>query len=222
LQQEIVPPSIKYKLRLWKKIFGIVPINTEIIAVVIACIQPHSTIKTMFATSSKLQQGSTGDEVTELQHYLAFLKYYTGTIDGVFGTNTKNAVIKFQQQHTGSADGIVGEKTKAAIKQAVWILERPVLKQGDKGQEVKTLQDILKSAVDYGVDNYGITSIDGVFGANTQTAVIKFQKASNLTADGVVGTATWRKLSGLKAYDMLPEQMLINGVFPLAPQGCSS
>ncbi|GJD20969.1 hypothetical protein RIVM261_059250 [Rivularia sp. IAM M-261] len=167
----------------------------------------------MSTTFATLQQGSTGNAVSELQLHLKNLKYYAGAIDGVFGANTKNAVLKFQQQHTSSADGIVGEWTQAAIEQEVWISKRPVLKQGDKGQEVETLQHILQSAVEYGVGNYGITSIDGVFGANTQAAVIKFQKAWELNADGIVGAATWNKLAGIKAYDMLPEQIIGNGIF---------
>lgn len=163
-------------------------------------------MSTAFAT---LQQGSTDGTVYDLQGDLTELKYYTGAIDGVFGANTKNAVVKFQQQHAINADGIVGYKTEAAIRQATWILVQPVLKQGSTGRAVETLQSILKSVVDY-----GITSIDGVFGANTQAAVIKFQKASNLAADGVVGAATWKKLSQLKAYDMSPEQIVLNNVFP--------
>jgi peptidoglycan hydrolase-like protein with peptidoglycan-binding domain len=48
---------------------------------------------TAFAT---LQKGSTGAAVRDLQQDLTILKYYTGAIDGVFGANTKAAVIKFQ------------------------------------------------------------------------------------------------------------------------------
>jgi peptidoglycan hydrolase-like protein with peptidoglycan-binding domain len=167
--------------------------------------------------SATLQQGSTDARVYILQADLATLKYYTSISDGVFGSNTKNAVIKFQQQHGLKADGIAGDKTQAALRQTAWVAERPVVKQGSHGPEVETVQNILQSAVDYGVGNYGITSIDGVFGANTHAAVIKFQKAKNLTADGVVGTATWKELSRLKAFDMSPEQIVLNDVFSREP-----
>ena len=54
-----------------------------------------------------------------------------------------------------------------------------LLKQGSKGSEVKKLQESL-----------GLTA-DGIFGAGTKLAVIKFQKKNKLVADGIVGSSTW-------------------------------
>ena len=59
------------------------------------------------------------------------------------------------------------------------------LKIGSHGEEVKELQKFL-----------GITA-DGAFGARTKSAVIKWQKENNLSADGLVGTNTWN-LMGLQ------------------------
>lgn len=61
----------------------------------------------------------------------------------------------------------------------------PVLKMGDSGEDVKTLQSALK-----------ITS-DGDFGPGTKAAVIAFQKKHGLYPDGVVGKNTW-SLLGIK------------------------
>ncbi len=59
--------------------------------------------------------GSTGGEVSEIQSRLKEWGYYNGAVDGIFGTATKNAVIKFQKANGLVPDGIVGSKTLAAM-----------------------------------------------------------------------------------------------------------
>lgn len=58
----------------------------------------------------------------------------------------------------------------------------PVLRRGDKGPWVRTLQRALRIGE------------DGDFGPNTQRAVGAFQRARGLTVDGVVGPQTWKAL----------------------------
>ncbi|MBQ9729861.1 MAG: spore cortex-lytic enzyme [Clostridia bacterium] len=67
-------------------------------------------------------------------------------------------------------------------------IEAATLKQGSKGSGVKEVQRRLK--------NWGYYSgaVDGVFGKQTRAAVIAFQRKNGLTADGVVGAATYRAL----------------------------
>ena len=69
---------------------------------------------------------------------------------------------------------------------------------GANNKYVKFLQTLLKGR---GYD----LSIDGAFGDKTYKAVIDFQKTSGLTADGVVGIKTWRKL--------IPCESSSNGIF---------
>ena len=59
--------------------------------------------------------GSRGDEVKNIQSRLKSWGYYKGSIDGIYGTETKNAVVKFQKKHGLTADGIAGAKTLEAI-----------------------------------------------------------------------------------------------------------
>ena len=60
----------------------------------------------------------------------------------------------------------------------------PVLRTGSRGEDVKTLQGRLHDL------GYYIGEIDGQFGAATKAAVIEFQKANGLDADGMVGSET--------------------------------
>jgi peptidoglycan hydrolase-like protein with peptidoglycan-binding domain len=63
-------------------------------------------------------------------------------------------------------------------------LPAATLKLGDRGNAVKELQHALRSL------GYTTGTIDGVFGASTQSALIAFQSAHNLSPDGVLGPAT--------------------------------
>ena len=62
-----------------------------------------------------LRTGSRGQEVKDLQGRLQALGYYTGEIDGQFGTMTKEAVISFQKANGLDADGMVGSETKSLL-----------------------------------------------------------------------------------------------------------
>ncbi|MBO4323257.1 MAG: spore cortex-lytic enzyme [Clostridia bacterium] len=62
-----------------------------------------------------VKQGSTGDIVKKIQTKLKNWGYYGGSVDGVYGTQTKNAVKSFQKKNGLTADGIVGAKTLAAL-----------------------------------------------------------------------------------------------------------
>jgi hypothetical protein len=59
---------------------------------------------------------------------------------------------------------------------------RPLLRQGDKGDDVRTLQEALE------------IKVDGDFGPNTKKAVMKFQTKAGLYVDGIVGMQTWAAL----------------------------
>ena len=72
-----------------------------------------------------------------------------------------------------------------------------VLRQGSKGGEVKEVQRRLKQW------GYYSGAVDGIFGAGTKQAVIAFQKKNGLTADGVVGRATYKALGMNDSYNAL-------------------
>ena len=64
------------------------------------------------------------------------------------------------------------------------------LSKGDKGDKVRVLQELLRGK-GYDLGTYGA---DGDFGGATRSAVVAFQVRSGLSADGIVGKNTWRKL----------------------------
>lgn len=68
-----------------------------------------------FPALSLSKYGSTGEEVTSIQTKLNELGYFDGEIDGIFGSKTKSAVIKFQKDNNLTPDGIVGSKTLQAL-----------------------------------------------------------------------------------------------------------
>ncbi len=67
------------------------------------------------AQAATYRQGSSGEQVRTIQDKLKRWGYYDGTVDGVFGSQTRKAVIKFQQKNGLTADGIVGDNTLKAL-----------------------------------------------------------------------------------------------------------
>ncbi len=59
--------------------------------------------------------GSRSQEVVEIQTRLKKWGYYSGEVDGIFGSATKQAVISFQKKNGLIADGIAGKKTLQAM-----------------------------------------------------------------------------------------------------------
>lgn len=66
-----------------------------------------------------IRQGSKGVYVAVLQDALNFLGYNAGAIDGIFGNNTKNAVVRYQAAKGLKQDGIVGCNTWRTLTEEV-------------------------------------------------------------------------------------------------------
>ena len=80
-------------------------------------------------------------------------------------------------------------------------LNRPVLKEGSKGEAVQELQKLLLPHRAFVYLNQqgaclfpGDKVIDGIFGSKTKQAVIIYQSMKFLIEDGIVGDKTWRSL----------------------------
>lgn len=142
-----------------------------------------------------LKVGSTGESVRSLQTRLIELSFLTGRADGTYGSKTEAAVRSFQTANGLTADGIAGTKTQTAIYAGSAAAiptgnTSGVLKRDSQGEDVKQLQTQLKSLKFY------TGSITGNFGSLTEKAVMAFQRANGLTADGIAGKSTLSKVYG--------------------------
>lgn len=150
------------------------------------------------ALVSTLRYGSEGAEVTTLQNRLIALGYLAGSADGKFGRDTKAAVIAFQKANQLDADGVVGADTSARLY-ASNVVSNTVsttetLRVGAVSDAVRDMQNRL---ITLGYLENG--QADGKFGVKTSLALIAFQKANGLTADGIAGTKTFAKLNSTSA-----------------------
>ena len=56
----------------------------------------------------------------QIQLLLAYLGFYEGAIDGIFGKQTREAVVAFQRENGLAPDGVVGEKTRQRLLEAIY------------------------------------------------------------------------------------------------------
>lgn len=170
------------------------------------------------AAMALLQEGDQGSEVSTLQTQLTAAGCYDGPVTGVFGSLTKEGVIRCQQRNGLVVDGIVGPATQASLQRASGTqtvsqydtltvdqtfdqtFDAPTgqtvyttgetLRLGSRGPAVSDLQNRLSAL------GYDSGSVDGIFGQQTEDAVTRFQRDRNLSVDGVVGTQVYQALNG--------------------------
>ena len=147
------------------------------------------------SSTTRLEKGSTGSDVKDLQTKLKKLGYYDAYVDGDYGDTTVAAVKAFQKKYNLTADGIAGKETlkklDSVYKNADSDKDDDSLRMGDSGSAVKDLQTKLKKL------GYYSGTVDSTFGSGTYAAVRAFQKKYNLTADGVAGSETLKKLDSV-------------------------
>jgi peptidoglycan hydrolase-like protein with peptidoglycan-binding domain len=136
-----------------------------------------------------LRPGSTGEAVRELQQALKGLGYDPGEIDGRFGSGTEAAVKAFQKAQGIAIDGVVGDITWLNIDEAD--MSDPTIRRGSTGNPVRRAQKRLT------LGGYDTRGVDGIFGADTEAAVRRFQGDRGLTVDGIVGPRTWDEINAL-------------------------
>ena len=96
-------------------------ITTKVIAIISIIVIIFTLLYTydIFITNNSVialsKYGSRGSEVTQIQTKLKRWGYYSGNIDGIYGTQTVNAVKYFQRKNGLAVDGIAGPNTLKAM-----------------------------------------------------------------------------------------------------------
>lgn len=126
----------------------------------------------------RISKGDTGSDVRKMQRRLLELGYPVGKVDGDFGDNTLLAVNLFQcaidyRNRTYASEPMLN---KLYAKNAPVYDPYAPLKEGDKGADVRLMQEAL---VKLGYD-VGKKGADGAYGEDTKAAVTQFQTIANL------------------------------------------
>ena len=155
-----------------------------------------------------LSDGSEGEQVRRLQQRLKDLGYYTGSVDGRYGSGTQAAVMAFQLRNSLTVDGKAGPATQRLLYGSSASITYSAMQMGDDGTAVRNLQYTLYEL------GYYDGSIDGVYGQTTSDAVRAFQIQNRLTVDGKAGTETLKKLYSRDARSATAAQTSYESVRP--------
>ncbi|HEX6491502.1 MAG TPA: peptidoglycan DD-metalloendopeptidase family protein [Gaiellaceae bacterium] len=127
--------------------------------------------------------------VAALQVALRHRHVYRGPVDGLIGPRTRKALRRFQRRHGLVPDGIAGPRTRRAFGRfARHLLGTRELAPGLSGWDVAELQ--------FALAWHGFPSgtIDGAFGLQTESALLRFQRWAGLPDLGIAGRSTLRAL----------------------------
>ena len=114
----------------------------------------------------------------------------------MYGPGTEVAVRSFQERRGLRVDGVCGAQTWDSLVEAGYHLGDRLLYHTSpplRGDDVAELQRRL------GALGFDAGRVDGIFGEDTQRAVLEFQRNAGLTADGVCGPATRAVLVRVRA-----------------------
>ena len=136
-----------------------------------------------------LREGDKNDSVRKLQEQLKKLGYYSGSVDGSYGSGTTAAVLSFQKQNNLKEDGVAGPATQRVLYGTNSSITYATIRPGDEGSAVTNLQYTLYEL------GYYDGKVDGVYGDTTSDAVRAFQIRNDVSpVDGIAGNKTLQKM----------------------------
>lgn len=178
-----------------------------VVAFVIVSILVIGAVPTHAALGDRLlRKGTRHNDVKVLQQRLKDLGFfhYKDTTT-YYGNITEKAVKDFQRSKGLAVDGIFGPATFRALNSANKgsssskpsspsrsgnLASSRLLRMGTRGQDVKNLQEALNRL------GYSCGKADGIFGRATYNAVVSYQRAKGLSADGIAGPQTINAING--------------------------
>ena len=160
------------------------------------------------ASAQSYRLGDEADEIATIQTALKQLKLYSAGITGHFGEKTETAVKKFQKKYALENNGVVDEATRAALYEAAGITYTAGSSSSGTSSSSSSVSSagttlrydmrgdaVLKLQQDLNKLGYYSGTISGHFGSKTEAAVMSFQRANGLSADGIAGSKTLAKIA---------------------------
>ncbi len=182
-----------------------------------------------------LREGDSGGPVVTVQYFLALLGRFVDflppvTVDGIYGSGTRNAVLAFQRYKGLPQTGEVDERTWLSLYAAYqgvidYITSRNpsarvqtepspgvTLRRGDVGPSVRVMRNYLSYIADYFFDLTPLSQ-GTLFDTRMQNTVREFQRIFGLNPTGQIDERTWNTIADV--YSTLREgQQRIEGQYP--------
>lgn len=98
-----------------KKSLKIVTLSLCLMLIASLGVVGNTTAQTTYQEQVAVEAALTNTQTRTVQTKLKNWGYYTGAVDGIYGSKTRAAVVAFQRKNKLVADGIVGSKTAAAL-----------------------------------------------------------------------------------------------------------
>lgn len=145
--------------------------------------------------------------VRDVQQSLAAIGYYEGKVDGIYGSGTRTAIMKFQSRSgiipngdvsydllndLKSVQAVTGNQNASAKPAVVKQDKQPNASASLDAQTITRVQAGLKE--NFGIENI---SVDGVMGNQTRNAIRDFQEQFELEPTGELNEATMSKMKSV-------------------------
>lgn len=167
-----------------------------------------------------ISTGDTGNYVLLLQSLIDYISVFYPSVpsvtkDGIFGRSTEDAVRQFQSAFGLTSTGTVTPLVWNALYQVYLNIINSItpslpnqgfpgrdLRRGDTGENVKLMQTYL-NAIAVRFPNIRPVIVDGIFGGDTEEAVLDFQRAVRLNPTGIIDVSTWERIVELYNFEQM-------------------